>query len=120
MRLSIVAPTDLYYVIVEDPLPAGAEAVDTSLKTTAQTGQAPPLSRVGRGRWGWWWFNHTELRDEKVALFATWLPKGSYEYTYQIRTGLAGSFQVMPSVASQMYFPEVFGRSDGLLFQITK
>ena len=126
VRLSIVAPNDLYYLLVEDPLPTGAEAVDTSLKTTTQMAQSPKLSRVSQsafsryGGWGWWWFNHTEMRDEKVVLFATQLPKGSYEYTYLIRTGLAGSFQVMPSVGNEMYFPEVFGRGDGMVFQITK
>jgi uncharacterized protein YfaS (alpha-2-macroglobulin family) len=127
VRLSIVAPNDLNYVVVEDPLPAGAEAVDTSLKTTSQIGQAPKLSRAnpddpfgGYGDWGWWWFSHTEMRDEKVVLFATRLPKGSYEYTYMIRTGLAGTFKVMPTVGNEMYFPEVFGRSDGMVFTITK
>lgn len=127
VKLSIVAPTDLYYVVVEDPLPAGAEAVDTSLKTTTQVGQAPKLSRIrpgdpygGYGGWGWWWFSRTEMRDEKVVLFATRLPKGAYEYTYMMRAGLAGSYKVMPSTASEMYFPEVFGRSDGGMFQITK
>jgi hypothetical protein len=127
VKLSIVAPSDLYYVVVEDPLPAGAEAIDTSLKTTTQIGQAPKLSRIrpgdpygGYGGWGWWWFSRTELRDEKVVLFATRLPKGAYEYTYMLRAGLAGAFKVMPSVGSEMYFPEVFGRSDGALFTITK
>jgi uncharacterized protein YfaS (alpha-2-macroglobulin family) len=127
VKLSIVAPNDLYYVVVEDPLPAGAEAVDTSLKTTTQIGQAPKLGRVnpddpfgGYDGWGWWWFSHTEMRDEKVVLFATYLPKGSYEYTYMIRPGLAGTFKVIPSVGSEMYFPEVFGRSDGMVFQINK
>jgi uncharacterized protein YfaS (alpha-2-macroglobulin family) len=103
------------------------EAVDTSLKTTTQIGQAPKLSRVnpddpfgGYGGWGWWWFSHTEMRDEKVVLFATRLPKGVYEYTYMIRAGLAGTFKVMPSVGNEMYFPEVFGRSDGTIFQINK
>jgi uncharacterized protein YfaS (alpha-2-macroglobulin family) len=126
VKLSIVAPNDLYYVVVEDPLPAGTEAIDTSLKTTSQVGQAPKLSRVnpddpfgGYDGWGWWWFSRTEMRDEKVVLFATRLPKGAYEYTYMIRAGLAGEFKVMPSVANEMYFPEVFGRGDGTLFKIT-
>ncbi|MBN1248547.1 MAG: alpha-2-macroglobulin, partial [Anaerolineae bacterium] len=35
VRLTIIAPHDLYYVVVEDPLPAGAEAIDTSLATTS-------------------------------------------------------------------------------------
>ena len=124
VKLSIVAPTDLYYVTVEDPLPAGAEAVDTSLKTTTQIGQAPDLNRVQPysfyDGWGWWWFTHSELRDEKVALFATYLPAGTYEYTYQIRAGIDGTFNVLPAHAEEMYFPEVFGRSDGTTFVVEK
>jgi len=124
VKLSIVAPTDLYYVLVESPLPAGMEAVDTSLKTTSQIAEGPefiptePYSYYGG--WGWWWFTHTELRDEKVALFASYLPKGTYEYTYQIRAGLDGTYNVLPARAEQMYFPEVFGRSDGAQFVIEK
>ncbi len=124
VKLSIVAPTDLYYVMVEDPLPAGTEAVDTSLKTTTQVGEDPQLNPVEKysyyGGWGWWWFTHTELRDEKVALFASYLPAGSYEYTYQVRAGMSGTFNVIPAHAEQMYFPEVFGRSDGSTFVIEK
>ncbi len=124
VKLSIVAPTDLYYVLVESPLPAGMEAVDTSLKTTSQIAAGPdfvptePYSFYSG--WGWWWFTHTELRDEKVALFASRLPKGTYEYTYQMRAGLDGTYNVLPARAEQMYFPEVFGRSDGGQFVIEK
>jgi uncharacterized protein YfaS (alpha-2-macroglobulin family) len=125
VKLSIVAPSNLYYVVVEDPLPAGAEAVDTSLKTTSQIGQGPDLTLAQQPYcyycgWGWWWFTHSELRDEKVALFSTYLPAGTYEYTYQIRTGIDGTFNVMPAHAEEMYFPEVFGRSDGSTFVIEK
>jgi uncharacterized protein YfaS (alpha-2-macroglobulin family) len=128
VKLTIIAPTDLYYVVVEDPLPAGCEGVDLSLKTTSVVGEAPELSNLtaeqenrwlrGYG-WGWWWFSHSEMRDEKVALFASYLPRGTYEYTYLIRASLPGEFKVMPSVAYQMYFTEVFGRSDGAKFTVT-
>ena len=125
VKLSIVAPTDLYYVLVESPLPAGMEAVDTSLKTTSQIAEGPEFGPANQpytyyGGWGWWWFTHTELRDEKVALFASFLPRGTYEYTYQIRAGLDGTYNVLPARAEQMYFPEVFGRSDGAQFVIEK
>ncbi len=51
-------------------------------------------------------------------MFATDLPAGTYEYTYQMRASLPGQFQMLPAVASQMYFPEVWGRSAGDLFTI--
>jgi len=128
VKLTIVAPSDLYYVVVEDPLPAGCEGVDTSLLTTSIVGERPQLENVTaeetnrwyrRYGWGWWWFSHTEMRDEKVVLFATYLPRGTYEYTYMMRPAVPGTFLVMPSLAYQMYFPEVFGRSDGGKFEVT-
>jgi hypothetical protein len=121
VKLTIVAPNDLHYVVVEDPLPAGCEAVDQSLKTTSVVGERPELERVDdqdRWDWGWWWFSHTEMRDEKVVLFATYLPKGTYEYTYLMRASVPGEFLTMPALAYEMYFPEVFGRSDGGRFAV--
>lgn len=131
VKLTIIAPNDLHYLVVEDPLPAGCEAVDTSLKTTSATYQAPTIEPVkGQPQQVrqiipdrfpyWWYFKHSELRDEKVALFATLLPKGTYEYTYMVRASLAGEFSAMPAQASEMYFPEVFGRSDSNKFVIVE
>ncbi|MDW8072389.1 MAG: alpha-2-macroglobulin family protein, partial [Anaerolineae bacterium] len=124
VQLTIIAPNDLHYVVVEDPFPAGAEGVDQSLKTTSVVGQAPELRRTDRrnpwgGEYGWWWFSHSEMRDEKAVLFATYLPRGTYEYTYLIRASLPGEFHVVPTHAYEMYFPEVFGRTDGMKFTIT-
>jgi uncharacterized protein YfaS (alpha-2-macroglobulin family) len=124
VKLTVIAPNDLHYVVVEDPLPAGCEALDTSLKTTSIVGEAPEVRRVTDRMWdwgwGWWWFSHTELRDEKVVLFSTYLRKGTYEYTYMMRASVPGQFLVMPSLAYEMYFPEVFGRSDGGKFTVTR
>lgn len=127
--LTIIAPHDLYYVVVEDPLPAGAEAIDTGLATTSLLAQGADLSRSpqydSEGRafyspyWYWWnWYSRSELRDEKVVLFADYLYRGTYEYSYTMRATLPGDYKVIPTVASEFYFPEVFGRSDGRLLSI--
>jgi uncharacterized protein YfaS (alpha-2-macroglobulin family) len=119
VKITLVAPHNLHFVVLEDPLPAGCEAVDRSLQTTSIVSQEPTLEnldqRYGWSRygWGWWWFTHSEVRDEKVALFADYLPRGTYEYTYLIRASVPGEFLTMPTVAYEMYFPEVWGRSDG-------
>ncbi len=119
VTVTIIAPNSLRYLMVEDPIPAGAEGIDTSLQTTSILNESPELSNQSDPRgWGWWWFNHTELRDEKAALFATHLPKGTYEYTYQIRAALPGEYHVIPTQAEQMYFPEVFGHGEGMVFKI--
>ncbi len=129
VKLSIVVPNRLHFLVVEDPLPAGTEAVDTSLRTTSQTSQGPEVERVPAKNgaatvawwWDWWWTpTHTDLRDEKVALFATDLAPGSYEFTYQLRASLPGRFLTLPPTAYQMYFPEVWGRGAGGVFTVTE
>ena len=126
VRLTIIAPSDLHYLILEDPLPAGCEAVDTSLEITSITMESPSLERTDKAQgpwWKWWWYGwwsptHTELRDEKVALFATYLARGTYQYSYLMRASLPGQFNVIPTTAYEMYFPEVYGRSAGESFTI--
>jgi hypothetical protein len=127
VNLTLVAPNDLYFLVLEDPLPAGCEAIDTSLKTTSAAAQGPELgSKEGKEKpqvdreWPgeWYWASHSELRDEKVALFASFLPKGTYVYTYSLRCTTPGEFKVMPATAYEMYFADVFGRSGGTSFSI--
>ncbi|RME79723.1 MAG: alpha-2-macroglobulin [Chloroflexi bacterium] len=119
VKLTIIAPNDLYYVVVEDPLPAGAEAIDPGLATTSLLESGPNLRREDSRYWWWWrWYSRYELRDEKVVLFADFLSKGTYQFTYTIRTTLPGDYHVIPTVAREFYFPEVFGRSDGRLLSI--
>ncbi len=124
VRLTIIAPTDLNYLVVEDPFPAGADPVDTSLQTTSVVGERPEFVRTDwdwrRWGWGWWWFADTDLRDEKLVLFATQLPRGTYEYTYLLQVGLAGEYKVLPPTAYEMYFPEVMGRGDGAVFTVRR
>jgi uncharacterized protein YfaS (alpha-2-macroglobulin family) len=130
VRLTLVAPTDLHYVVVEDYLPAGLEPIDTSLKTTSSEIRQMMLDEQresaeehrGRG-YGWWsyhrsFFNHVDMRDNRVVLFATYLPRGVHEYVYFLRATTAGQYRVMPAHAYEMYFPEVWGRTDGAVFSV--
>jgi uncharacterized protein YfaS (alpha-2-macroglobulin family) len=120
VRVIMTLPQDIYYFVLEDPLPAGTEPVDTSLLTTNQSNQ-PPTVRPAYDPywyWGWWYFDHTEMHDEEVDLYADFLPSGTYVYTYEVRASVPGEFQTMPSHAYAFYFPEVFGRGAGMLFTV--
>ena len=116
VRLTLVIPRMRYYLRVEDFYPAGMEPVDPTLNTSP--GEAAPSFTSDRE--GWWWptFDHQELRDERAVFYATRLAAGTYEVRYYLRAAVPGSYQVIPAVASEMYFPEVWGRSDGALFTI--
>jgi uncharacterized protein YfaS (alpha-2-macroglobulin family) len=53
-------------------------------------------------RAGWTYWTESQLLDQKVALFATFLGKGTYEYTYLMRASVAGDFNVIPTHAEEM------------------
>ncbi|MDW8214569.1 MAG: alpha-2-macroglobulin, partial [Roseiflexaceae bacterium] len=127
VELSIVAERDLYYFQLEDPLPAGGEAIDPTLATTAIATDVDPTLRPASDAatpyffWWWWrWYDRVELRDEKVALFADYLPRGAYVFSYTFRAVQPGEYRAIPAIAQESFFPEVFGRSDGQLFTITR
>ena len=63
-------------------------------------------------------FGHADIRDNRVALFARFVPKGVYEYTYFARATTPGEFKLAPVTAYEQYFPEVWGRSDGGTFVV--
>ncbi|MEZ4642115.1 MAG: Ig-like domain-containing protein [Chloroflexota bacterium] len=119
-RLTIVVPNTLHYALIEDFLPAGLEAVDTSLLTSQQEG-APERYEADefwtRG-YGWWYFDHVELRDEKVVISANYLPAGTYEYVYLVRASTLGEFRTIPPTGQEFYFPEVYGRGAGMIFTV--
>jgi uncharacterized protein YfaS (alpha-2-macroglobulin family) len=121
-RLTLVAPNAVHYILVDDPLPAGLEAVDQSLKTSPQSIEAPQVytweDMFWKG-WGWWHFSQIQYKDEKVVLSADYLPAGTYIYTYLVRAGSVGEFFTIPPTAQEFYFPDVYGRGDGSLFTVT-
>ena len=123
VTLTITVPQDRHFVAVESPLPAGLEGVDLALKTTQQDlyGEEFEGSATGENNpWSWWdeedplrYFTHTEMRDDKVFLFADELPAGVYTYEYLARATTPGTYKLRPARAYEMYFPEVFGQSAG-------
>jgi len=121
VRLTVVVPNALHYVVVEDPIPAGTEAIDPNLDTSQQIGTRPGLDRldVDLYGWGWWWFSNIEFRDEMVAMYSTFLPAGTYEYVYSVRATVPGEYNVIPPTAQEAYFPDVYGRGAGTLFTVT-
>ena len=141
VRLRVTVPADRAFVAVEDPLPAGLEPVDLSLRTSATlapfvTPEAETARRSGDrdrdgprwqswlyGRWddGWWspW-EHKALHDDKVVYFARMLWTGSYTASYVARATTAGKFVRPPAHAEEMYNPGVHGRSDGGKFDVSE
>jgi uncharacterized protein YfaS (alpha-2-macroglobulin family) len=96
------------------------EAVDSTLKTSQQglNDKLYDWKSFAEQGWGWWYFTHVEQRDEKVALFANWLPAGTYIYHYFVRATTPGQYQVIPPHGQEVYFPDVYSRGSGSEFTI--
>jgi uncharacterized protein YfaS (alpha-2-macroglobulin family) len=119
VRLTIVVPEGAHYIVIDDPLPAGLEAVNQSLLTDTAVPSVYTMQDYEKRGWGWWYFSHVELRDEKVTLSTDYLPAGSYTYNYIARASTAGTFMAIPPTASEFYFPDVAGRGAGSVFTVT-
>lgn len=125
VRLTLTLPNDLYYVALSDYIPAGAEILDTSLKTTeigmdVEPSAEPlynPRSPFSDG-WGWWLFSQPQIYDDRIAWTADKLPAGTYELTYTLALLQPGQFRVLPARAWQLYFPETQANSAGSVFEI--
>ncbi|MGE3178543.1 MAG: alpha-2-macroglobulin, partial [Vicinamibacterales bacterium] len=116
VTLAITIPKERRYVAVVDPLPAGAEPVETWFATTAADLARAAVVQDGRERPSWedvWrrgTFDHVERHDDRVQLFATRLAEGRHEFSYIVRATTAGTFNVAGPRVEEMYAPEVSGR----------
>ncbi|MDB4997242.1 MAG: hypothetical protein JWM74_4674, partial [Myxococcaceae bacterium] len=114
VRLGMVVPSRRYHVALVDPIPAGLEPMNAALAVTGAIPQ-DPKEQANASRW-WWsrtWYEHQNLRDERVEAFASLVWEGVYDYTYVARATTPGTFVVPPPKAEEMYSPETFGRGAG-------
>ena len=121
VKLTMVNENRRYHVALVDPLPAGLEPMNPAL---AVTGPIPtdPNEQKSRGAYWWWygpWYEHQNMRDERVEAFASLLWEGVHEYSYVARATTPGNFVVPPANAQEMYMPETFGRggSDRMIIE---
>jgi len=109
--------------VIDDPMPAGLEPVDSTLATSAASLQVPgeagedddssadPSDAIAAGS-GWATADyHREMHDDRVLTFVEHMPAGMYHYRYLTRATTLGTFVVPPTKAECMYEPEVYGRN---------
>jgi hypothetical protein len=90
-------------VVLDDPLPAGFEAVNMSF---ANRDRRPFHVDAAEHL-----VTHRELRDDRVVTFFDELPAGQMRTSYVLRVVSGGTFVVPPTRAECMYAPDVFGRT---------
>ncbi len=118
VQLTLVVEHDTRYLMIEDYIPAGAEVLDTRLKTSRQDMGSYLASNPFQEGWGWWYFNSPKVYDEHISWSANLLPAGTYQITYWLSLTHPGEFQVLPAHTWQIYFPEIMAISAGDKFVI--
>jgi uncharacterized protein YfaS (alpha-2-macroglobulin family) len=130
--LVIVTPSPRDFVVVDDPLPAGFEAVDTHLATTSsrldvgQSAEAPCAEcddeegrdELAAGHTFFEDYTQRELRDDRVLFFIEHMQAGMYHYRYLARATTLGKFVLPSTRVEEMYTPETFGRNGATLVNI--
>ena len=126
----VMTTTPRLQVVIDDPLPAGLEPVDSTFATTASSasvddgdpggdpGQDDPDTIASGEAWGSSYF-HREMRDDRVLTFVDSMDVGMYRYRYLARATTAGVFVVPATKAECMYEPAVFGRTAGSRLEVT-
>jgi uncharacterized protein YfaS (alpha-2-macroglobulin family) len=92
VRLTIDAPRDMAYVLIEDPFPSGCEV--------NERGDASEVVE-----WGYWW-QGIDVRDDHIAFFAKTITKGKHVIEYNLRAQTPGTYHALPTLVQGMYTPE--------------
>lgn len=108
VRITAAGSPEWRYLALEDPLPAGVEAIaDTS---------AYPLERDAPEVW--WYGTRVEYRDSRTVFFQETFESGRYEFAYLVKVMSPGQFRAIPAQISPMYVPTVHASSEPQSFTI--
>ncbi len=107
VRLTVAGATDWRYLLIEDPLPAGAETIaDDSLYELETPRQRP-------------WGGRQEFRDDRSVFFQDGLPNGRVEFWYLLKVVTPGIFTAMPAQVTPMYVPDVSASTTTMKVTVT-
>jgi hypothetical protein len=103
VHLDIDAQSDMTWVVVDDPIPAGATVLGSGLGRDSQ------IATAGERRTGWAWPAFEERTHAGYRAYYEWLPKGRFTVEYTVRLNNEGRFALPPTRVEAMYAPEMFG-----------
>ncbi len=103
VKLELESQADMTWVIVNDPIPAGATVFGTGL------GRDSRLSTRGEEQKGWVWPAYEERSFEGYRVYYEFVPKGSWTVEYTMRLNGEGQLNLPVTRVEAMYAPEMFG-----------
>jgi hypothetical protein len=101
VHLEITAQADMTWVVVRDPIPAGANVLGTGLGKDSQI-----MSQDEQHEGVWPAFE--ERTSESFRAYYQFVPKGDWVVEYTVRLNNAGEFYLPETRVEAMYAPEMF------------
>jgi uncharacterized protein YfaS (alpha-2-macroglobulin family) len=96
---------DITFVAINDPIPAGCEAINPELREGEQEVARKNTLWSGPSE-----FSHREFRDSRVLYFVNDMSSGEYQFSYIIKPTTSGKFLWPAPLVEAMYNPEFYGR----------
>jgi uncharacterized protein YfaS (alpha-2-macroglobulin family) len=112
VTLRVTLPADnSRYLVVEDPLPASFETVNSEFKSQ-RSATAVATTR------NYWDVSHTELRSDRAVFYLNEVGRrGTYSLSYLARCTLAGETTAPPAKVESMYDPTQYALSPSRVFK---
>ncbi|MCU0656877.1 MAG: MG2 domain-containing protein [Polyangiaceae bacterium] len=114
VNLTVVAPSERSFVVLDDPIPAGLEPVDTSLQGASSWARGGDDDSDENEPGAWRWeskVTRKELRDDRALFFVDRMAPGVHRFRYLARATTLGTFVAPPTRVEEMYTPETFGQT---------
>lgn len=112
VRLEVEATVDMAWVVVADPIPAGATLLGSGLARDSA------IATQGERREGSAWPAFEERAAEAWRGYYHWMPRGKQVLAYTLRLNTAGRFGLPPTRVEAMYAPETFGELPNAAWEV--
>jgi uncharacterized protein YfaS (alpha-2-macroglobulin family) len=105
VKLELEAQSDMTWVVVNDPIPAGSSILGGGLG-----GDSSLMTRGEKGT-GWAWPVFSERTFTAYRAYYEFVAKGTWSLEYTVRLNTSGSFELPETRVEALYAPEMFGES---------
>jgi uncharacterized protein YfaS (alpha-2-macroglobulin family) len=92
VEIDISSDVPRKYMMIEEPTPSSCRVEERDVPG-------------GSDQWSEWW-SRTVTLDDRVAFFATEIPKGTSKITYTMTAEQTGKVSALPTMVQNMYDPE--------------
>jgi hypothetical protein len=102
VTLEITAQSDMTWVVVDDPVPAGATILGSGFATDSTLlSQSADTTRLVP--------TFEERAFDAVRAYYAFVPRGTWQVSYAVRYNTPGGFLLPPTRVEAMYAPEMHG-----------